>query len=185
MNLILGRVEAFCQSTVGPAGGHPLVSKELGFSAFVSCHNVQFLCYWIKWVQALWRGPCKLFFLVVSQCCSQICVITRYICLIYKITASWQLCCQCLACSYSPCQNHYEEAPAGCKGWSKQSHVREPEYNQDLLVKLLLAVSSPGCSVFPAISSGEEDPSVTDIRECPELAFKAWFEGNGLEFRLL
>lgn len=36
-------------------------------------------------------GPCKLFFLVVSQCCAQICVITRYICLIYKITASWQL----------------------------------------------------------------------------------------------
>lgn len=31
MNLVLGRVEAFWQSTVVPAGGHPLVSKELGF----------------------------------------------------------------------------------------------------------------------------------------------------------
>lgn len=36
-------------------------------------------------------GPCKLCSLVVIQCCSQTCVITRYICLIYKITASWQL----------------------------------------------------------------------------------------------
>lgn len=35
MNFVLGRVEAFWQSTVVPAGGHPLVSKELGFSAFV------------------------------------------------------------------------------------------------------------------------------------------------------
>lgn len=48
MNLVLGRVEAFWQSRVVPAGGHPLLSKELGFSAFVSCHNGQFLCYWIK-----------------------------------------------------------------------------------------------------------------------------------------
>lgn len=31
MNFVLGRVETFWQSTVVPAGGHPLVSKELGF----------------------------------------------------------------------------------------------------------------------------------------------------------
>lgn len=42
MTLVLGRVEALWQSPVLPAGGHPLVSKELGVSAFVSCHNVQF-----------------------------------------------------------------------------------------------------------------------------------------------
>lgn len=42
MNLVLGRVKVSWQSTVVPAGGHPLLSKGLGFSAFVSCHNVQF-----------------------------------------------------------------------------------------------------------------------------------------------
>lgn len=45
MNFVLGRVETFWQSTVVPAGGHPLVSKELGFCVL---RNIQFLCYWIK-----------------------------------------------------------------------------------------------------------------------------------------
>lgn len=61
MSLVLGRVETFWQSTVVPAGGHPLVSKGLGFLAFVSCHNVQFLCSWIKQVQGLSRTVKMLF----------------------------------------------------------------------------------------------------------------------------
>lgn len=104
-------------------------------------------------------GPCKLFFLVVSQCYSQICVITRYICLIYKMTASWQLIVWVsgmflLALS----EYHYQEAPAGSKGWPKQSHAGEPADSQNLHVKLFRAFRSPDCSVFTAIS--RKDTSV-------------------------
>lgn len=56
--------------------------------------------------------------------------------------------------------------------------MREPEYNQDLLVKLFLAFSLPGCSVFTAMSLGEEDPSVTSIRDAQSWPSKPGFEGD-------
>lgn len=56
--------------------------------------------------------------------------------------------------------------------------MREPEYNQDLLVKLFLAFSSPGCSVFTAVFLGEEDPSVISVRDAQSWPSKPGFEGD-------
>lgn len=97
--------------------------------------------------------PCKLFFLVVSQYYSQICVITRYICLIYKMTGLWQLVVWVsgmllLALS----EHHYQEAPAGSKGRPKPSHAGEPADSQDLPVKQFRAFWLPECSACRAIS---------------------------------
>lgn len=58
--------------------------------------------------------------------------------------------------------------------------MREPEYNQDLLVKLFSALSSPGCSVFTAVSLGEEDPSVRNIRDA-----QSWMPRAGLQNLIL
>lgn len=56
--------------------------------------------------------------------------------------------------------------------------MREPGYNQDSLVKLFSASSSPGCSAFTAISSGEKDPSVTSIRDAQSWPSEPGFEGD-------
>lgn len=122
-------------------------------------------------------GPCKLFFLVVSQYYSQICVITRYICLIYKMTASWQLVVWVSSVFLLALSEYrYQEAPAGSKGWPKRSHAGEPADSQNLHVKLFRAFCSPDCSVFTVIS--RKDTLVTSIWDAQSRPSKPVLKGE-------
>lgn len=117
--------------------------------------------------------PCKFFFVVVSQYYSQICVITRYICLSYKMTGLWQLVVWVsgvflLALS----EHHYQEAPAGSKGRPKPSHAGEPPDRQDLPVKQFRAFCLPDCSACTAIYRKNTSVTVSGVpRAGPQRLF--------------
>lgn len=135
--------------------------KSTGFSAFVSCHKASFFATGLN-ESIVFGGPCKLFFLVVSQYYSQICVITRYIRLIYKMTGLWQLVVWVSGMFLLALSEHrYQEAPAGSKDWPKPSHAGEPADSHNLPVKQFRACCSSDCSLCTAIS--KKDSSVMSI----------------------